>query len=47
MKTIEQEGGKNSKVDLDNFERRNKNSFFEDELDSYSGGSGFSSGPPK
>ena len=46
MKTIEQEGGKNNKLDLDNFERRNKNNFFEDELDSY-GGSGFSSGPPK
>ena len=47
MKTIEQEGGKNNKLDLDNFERRNKNNFFEDELDSYGGSSGFSSGPPK
>ena len=30
------------------YERRNnKSSFFEDELDMYSGGSGYSSGPPK
>ena len=48
MKTIEQEGGRKSKLDLDHYERRNnKSSFFEDELDMYSGGSGYSSGPPK
>ena len=47
MKTIEQEGSKNSKLNLDNIERRNKSSFFEDELDMYSGGNGYSSGPPK
>ena len=46
MQTIEQEGGKGSNFSMDKYERRNnKTSFFEEELDSYSGG--FSSGPPK
>ncbi|XP_052808989.1 ADP-ribosylation factor GTPase-activating protein 2-like isoform X3 [Mya arenaria] len=46
MQTIEQEGGDDGKFSADKYEQRsNKNSFFEEELDSYSGG--FSSGPPK
>ncbi|KAL4232970.1 ADP-ribosylation factor GTPase-activating protein 2 [Mactra antiquata] len=46
MQTIEQEGVDNNKFSIDKYERRsNKNSFFEDELDSYTGT--FSSGPPK
>ncbi|XP_053397459.1 ADP-ribosylation factor GTPase-activating protein 2-like isoform X3 [Mercenaria mercenaria] len=46
MQTIEQEGVDNNRFNADKYERRsNKNSFFEDELESYSGG--FSSGPPK
>ncbi|XP_060601717.1 ADP-ribosylation factor GTPase-activating protein 2-like isoform X7 [Ruditapes philippinarum] len=46
MQTIEQVGVDNNKYNADKYERRsNKNSFFEDEMESYSGG--FSSGPPK
>lgn len=46
MQTIEQEGVESNKFSVDKYERRNnKNSFFEDELDTYTGG--FSSGPPK
>ena len=46
MQTIEQVGIEDNKYGADKYERRsNKNSFFEDEMDSYSGG--FSSGPPK
>lgn len=45
MQTIEQEGLDDKKFgSMEKYERRsNKNSFFEDELDSYT----FSSGPPK
>ena len=47
MQTIEQEGIEDKRFSsMDKFERRNnKNSFFEDEVESFS--SGYSSGPPK